>query len=57
MNQFFKNRDNEEPKRVEAEIPVVAPEPVAEEPAPAPEPAPEPNGKVASWKDKSNNVI
>ena len=39
MNQFFKYRDNQkEPKKFEAEIPVVVPEPVVEEPTPTPEP-------------------
>ena len=43
MSQFFKYGGREEPKKVEAEIPVVVPEPVVEEPIP--EPAPEPKKK------------
>ena len=38
MNQFFKYGDREEPKKFGAEIPVVVPEPVVEEPTPTPEP-------------------
>jgi len=44
--------NKEEPKKVEAEIPVATPEPVVEEPAPEPEPP-----KPAGSHDKSKNII
>ena len=55
--------NNKEPKKVEAEIPAVTPEPAVEEeklspaPIPALQPAPEPAPEPKKGKDKSNNVI